>query len=233
MKQSNIVSKLQFIAKYPRVEELGDLAFYDTYGEKVMLVSQIQEENLTADVIDRLLFEGLEDTGESADCIIVLGSSTAAKYRVPVAVSAHQAGRASKLLFCGGARHGGSYSEAEQMCHAAHASGIAEENILAETASQNTIENILFALIELQRAFWLNNVHRVLLVTTAYHMRRSLAVARYLFPTHITVIPCPANDTSTRRDTWTSSSEGIERVRNEAMKIVDYVHSGVIPDFDI
>ena len=198
-----------------------------------MIVSQIQEGNLTADIIDRLLFHGLEDTGESADCIIVLGSSNAVKYRVPVAIRAYQAGRAHKLLFCGGALHGGSCAEAEQMRQAVLASGVAEEDVLMETASQNTIENILFALIELQRAFWLNNVRRVLLVTTAYHMRRSLAIARYLFPAHITVLPCPANDTGTRRDTWMNSSEGIARAEKEALKIVDYVHSGVIPDFDI
>ena len=198
-----------------------------------MLVSQIQEENLTADVVDRLLFEDLEDGGECADCIIVLGSSNAVKYRVPVAVSAYHAGRAGKLLLCGGVRHGGSLCEAEEMRRAALARGVAEESLLMETSSQNTIENLLFALIELQRAFWLNNVRRILLVTTAYHMRRSLALARYLFPAHIEVLPCPANDTSTRRDTWMASPAGIARARKEAMKILDYVQNGVISDFEI
>ena len=213
-----------------------------------MYVSQIQEENLTPDILDRLLFQGLEDTGEDADCIIVLGSSTAPQYRVPVAVSAYRAGRAGHILLCGGACHGGraghillcggafhggSCCEAELMRQAALDLGVAEEHVTAETDSQNTIENILFALIQLQRVFWLNNVRRVLLVTTAYHMRRSLAIARYLFPPHIEVLPCPANDTNTRRDTWMHSPEGIRRVRKEAMKIVDFVHSGVIPDFEI
>jgi len=51
-----------------------------------MLVSKIKEEDLTIQVVDRLLFQGIEDTGETADCILVLGSVKAAKYRVPVAV---------------------------------------------------------------------------------------------------------------------------------------------------
>ena len=198
-----------------------------------MLVSQIKEENLTFDVIDRLLFQDLEDSGESADCIIVLGSSNAAKYRVPVAANAYHAGRSGTILLCGGALHGDSCREAEQMHQAALELGVAEGDVIMETSSQNTIENILFALIELQRAFCLNNIRRVLLVTTAYHMRRSLSLARYLFPQHIVVLPCPANDTHTRRDTWMHSPEGIQRVRKEAMKIVDFVHSGVIPDFEI
>ena len=44
-----------------------------------MWVSKITEEDLTDEIIDRLLSEGLEDTGENVDCIIVLGSIKATK----------------------------------------------------------------------------------------------------------------------------------------------------------
>ena len=201
-----------------------------------MLVSQMTEKDLTIEVIDKLLFQGLEDTGENADCIIVLGSIKAAKYRVPVAVEAYKAGRASKLMLCGGKLRDfpdGKYSEAEHMRQAALALGVAEEDIVLENSSQNTVENILFVLIELQRSFYLNHVHSVLLVTTAYHMRRSLAIARYLLPKHITVIPCPANDNNTRRDNWMNTQVGTDRVKKEAMKIVESVLNGIIPDFEI
>ena len=201
-----------------------------------MLVSRITEEDLTIEVIDRLLFRGLEDTGKNTDCIIVLGSIKAAKYRVPVAVEAYKAGRTSKLMLCGGKLRDfpdGKYSEAEHMRQAALALGVAEEDIVLENSSQNTVENILFALIELQRTLWLNKVRRVLLVTTAYHMRRSLAIARYLFPDHIEIIPCPANDNNTRRDNWMNTQVGTDRAKKEAMKIVGSVINGIIPDFEI
>ena len=201
-----------------------------------MLVSRITEEDLTIEVIDKLLFQGLEDTGENADCIIVLGSIKAAKYRVPVAVQAYKAGRARKIMLCGGKLRDfpdGKYSEAEHMRQAALALGVAEEDIVLENSSQNTVENILFALVELQRTFWLNKVRRVLLVTTAYHMRRSLAIARYLFPDHIEIIPCPANDNNTRRNNWMNIPKGIERAKGEAMKIVSSVMGGIFPDFEI
>lgn len=201
-----------------------------------MLVSRIKEEDLTFEIVDRLLFQGLGDTGEDADCIIVLGSVKATQYRVPVAVDAYNAGRANKLMLCGGALRDlpvGKCSEAEHMYKAALELGVVEENIILENSSQNTVENILFALIELQRAFWLNKVRRVLLVTTAYHMRRSLAIARYLFPKHIAIVPCPANDNNTRRDNWVNTPVGIERAKGEAMNIVRCVINGVIPDFEI
>jgi uncharacterized SAM-binding protein YcdF (DUF218 family) len=206
-----------------------------TEGEQ-LLVSRIKEEDLTFEIVDRLLFQGLEDTGEDADCIIVLGSVKATQYRVPVAVDAYNAGRANKLMLCGGALRDfpvGKCSEAEHMYKAALELGVVEENIILENSSQNTVENILFALIELQRAFWLNKVRRVLLVTTAYHMRRSLAIARYLFPKHIAIVPCPANDNNTRRDNWVNTPVGIERAKGEAMNIVRCVINGVIPDFEI
>lgn len=201
-----------------------------------MWVSEIKDQDLTTELVDKLLFQGLEDTGEKADCIVVLGSVKAAKYRVPVAVDAYKSGRASKIMLCGGKLRDfpeGKYSEAEHMCKAAIEMDVAMEDIILENKSQNTVENILFALTELQQTFYLNNVRKVLLVTTAYHMRRSLAIAQYLFPEHIAVIPCPANDTNTRRDNWMHTSVGTERAKGEAMKIVAYVNRGVIPDFEI
>ena len=201
-----------------------------------MLVSKIKEADLNTDVIDRLLFQDLKDTGGKADCIIVLGSIKAGKYRVPVAAQAYKAGRADKLLLCGGKLRDfpdGQYSEAEHMRKAAIALGISGEDIILENKSLNTVENIQFATEILQQSMGLNTLHTVLLVTTAYHMRRSLAITRNLFPEHIKVLPCPANDTNTRRDNWMNTPVGTKRAKEEAMKIVAYVNNGIIPDFEI
>jgi len=201
-----------------------------------MWVSKITEDNLTEEIIDRLLFEGLADTGENVDCIIVLGSIKATKYRVPVAVNAYNAGRANKIMLCGGAVRDfpeGECVEAEHMYRRVLELGISKEDVILENKSRNTIENILYALVELQRAFWLNKVRKVLLVTATYHMRRSLAIARYLFPRHIDIIPCPADDDNTNRDNWMNTPKGIERARGEALNIVRCVKNGVTPDFEI
>ena len=201
-----------------------------------MWVSKITEEDLTDEIIDRLLFEGLEDTGENVDCIIVLGSIKAAKYRVPIAVNAYNAGRAKKIMLCGGALRDfpeGKFIEAEHMYKRVLELGVPQEDIIVENTSNNTVENILCALVELQRAFWLNKVSKVLLVTATYHMRRSLAIAKYLFPAHINIIPCPADDDNTNRDNWMKTDKGVERARGEALNIIRCVNNGVIPDFEI
>ena len=201
-----------------------------------MWVSKITKENLTNDVIDRLLFEGLHDNGASVDCIIVLGSIKAAKYRVPAAAEAFFAGRSEKIMLCGGKIRdfsGRSMTEAENMYKKALESGVPESSLIIEKNSQNTIENVLCSLLELQRSMWLNKVKSVLLVTTTYHMRRSLYIAKYLFPAHISVYPCPADDTTTKRDNWMRTPEGIDRATEEVLNIVRCVNNGVIPDFEI
>lgn len=196
-----------------------------------MKVSQLTSDSLTDEIIDRLLFDGLEDTGERGDCILVLGSTKAVQYRVPEAAALYHAGRAPKVLMCGGAAEG--IPEAEQMRQRAQELGIPASDILVDPQSRNTIENILFALVELQRSCWLNRVDSVLLVTTACHMRRSLQIARYLFPQHIAVHPCPAEDTHTRRSNWMETEQGRSRATLEACNIIRCVKNGVFPDFEI
>lgn len=201
-----------------------------------MWVSKITEDDLSNEMIDRLLFEGIEDTGDNIDCIIVLGSIKAAEYRVPAAVNAYNLGRSNKIMLCGGALRDfpeGECMEAEHMYKRVLELDVPKEDIILENTSKSTVENMLCALVELQREFWLNKVKKVLLVTTTYHMRRSLAIARYLFPIHIDIVPCPADDNNTKRNNWMNTPEGFERAKGEAMNIVRCVQNGVIPDFEI
>ena len=203
---------------------------------KAMLVSELKKETLTPELVDRLLFNGLEDGGESADCIMILGSGKAAKYRVPAAVAAYKSGRAPKLLLSGGVVRDfpeGRMNEAENMRLRALELGVSDDDIILETESQNTVENMLCSMLCLQRALLISRVKRVLLVTSAYHMRRSLAIARCLFPAHIEVLPCPANDTNTRRDNWMNNDAGRRRALDEAAKVIDGVRTELFPDFKI
>lgn len=198
-----------------------------------MLISELTKGNLTDEIVDRVLFSGIEDTGENVDCIIVLGSVKACIYRVPVAVKAYLDNRAPKILLSGGMVDGIDKGHADDMRRTAIELGVKPEDIIVENQSQNTVENMLCSLLELQRAFWLNRVKKVLLVTTTFHMRRSLALARYLFPGHIQVIPCPADDNTTRRDNWMECDEGQQRAKGEVIKIINCVNNGLFPDFEI
>lgn len=97
----------------------------------------------------------------------------------------------------------------------------------------NTIENILCAMLVLQRAMWLNKVKRVLLVTAPFHMRRSILIARYFFPKHIEICPCPAGNMERQRASWMEDTHTYELVMGEARNLLMYIHNGVMPDFEI
>lgn len=198
-----------------------------------MLITELTTENLTDEIIDRVLFEGINDTGENVDCIIVLGSVKASIYRVPVAAKVYHDKRASKILLSGGIVNGCDKGHAGDMREKAIELGVKPEDIIVENQSQNTVENMLCSLLALQRTFWLNKIEKVLLVTTTYHMRRSLAIARYLFLDHIRVIPCPADDNNTRRDNWMLSEDGRKRAESEVVKIINCVNNGLFPDFEV
>ncbi|MBR6425823.1 MAG: YdcF family protein, partial [Oscillospiraceae bacterium] len=100
-----------------------------------MFVSALTKDDLNDKIVDRVLFEGLEDTGEDADCAIVLGSIKAAEYRLPVAVKAYRDNRLNKLILCGGKVRDfseGSMTEARQMQFHAERLGVKQEDIMLD-----------------------------------------------------------------------------------------------------
>ncbi|MDP4153334.1 MAG: YdcF family protein [Bacillota bacterium] len=201
-----------------------------------MKVSALKKEDLTADIIDKMLYSGLDDMGEMGDCIMVPGSLKAPKFRIPKAVSIYKDKRASKLLLSGGKiinTENGLFSEAELMRRKAIQLGIPIKDILMEETSMTTKENMLCALLILERAFKLSNVNSILLVTTSFHMRRCLLMAQTYMPDWIKFSPCPADDINTRRDNWYKNEKGYKRATEEAWKIVCYIREKSIPDFEI
>lgn len=201
-----------------------------------MKVSSLKKADLSNKIIDKLLYEGLEYYGECADCAMVLGSMTAAQYRVPVAVDLYTKNKVDKVLLCGGKlreTESGMMTEVHLMKNKAIELGVDERDILIEENSMTTKENIICALLPLEREYKLSNLRKIILVTTHYHMRRSMAMAKAYFPNWIEIIPCPAEDTNTRRNNWFITEKGRTRAREEAWKIISYINEGSIADFEI
>jgi len=133
-------------------------------------VSEISYDDLSNDIIDKMLFEGILDDGLNGDCILVFGSKKALQYRVPKAVELYKSGRSSKLLFSGGKQieiDGRYKPEALLMQEKALELGVLREDILVDTISQaGTKENVLGSLMQLDRCLKLSKIKRILLVTT-------------------------------------------------------------------
>ncbi|MBS4193572.1 YdcF family protein [Lederbergia citri] len=196
-----------------------------------MNISEIKFNDLTDELMSKLLYSDINDDLEKGDCIMVFGSSKAVQYRLPKALQLYHEGRANKLLFSGGvAWNGNSFPEAIVLKNKALDLGIPEEDILVETISTNTKENILASLLVLDRHFDLHKVKRLLIVTASYHMRRTYLTLKTYMPSWIEFSLCPAEDQSTKIDNWFLNVHGRKRVMEESRKIITYIKEGAIVD---
>ena len=197
-----------------------------------MLLSQLKEDTLSDEITERLLFGGLEYGGQSADIILVLGSRKACINRVPLAAELYLAGKAPKLMLCGGKVQDtplGRMAEYEAMRAAAEEKGVPARDILTERRSMDTEENMLFAREMISKE--LPGCGRIILVTAAFHMRRALLLARMTMPEQ-QIIPAPAHRGVTR-DNWNSFEKGRHTARAECRKLIYSAAHGLIEDMEI
>lgn len=82
-----------------------------------------------------------------------------------------RAGKAPRIMLVGGASRGDQH-EAQVMADMLTEFGISRDSMLIEDASRNTYENGRNAVAIMRE----NKIHRVLLVTSAFHMRRAQGV---------------------------------------------------------
>ncbi|MEH7443960.1 YdcF family protein [Bacillus sp. JJ1122] len=196
-----------------------------------MKISALNPNTLSDEQITKLLFGEFQDDQKPGDCIIVLGSSKAIVYRLPVALQLYKAGRADKILFSGGVTWpGNNLTEAALLKNKAIAAGIPEDKILVEDVSKNTKENVLASLLVLDRWLPLHKIRRLLIVTSSYHIRRTYLTFKTYMPDWIEFTLCPADDQNTCKDNWFLSPYGRQRAVNEAKKIIEYIGWGAIVD---
>jgi len=131
----------------------------------------------------------------TADAIVVLGGNTAnaranwfepldkttATTRVDAAAELYLARRAPKVLLSGGALEG-DISEARGMAAAIRQLGVPESALILENSSRSTYENAYLSADALRQ----HGIQSILLVTSAVHMPRAMAVFR---TQGITVMP--------------------------------------------
>ncbi|WP_027963704.1 YdcF family protein [Halalkalibacillus halophilus] len=199
-----------------------------------MHISELDGSKLTDEQRTKLLFHGIKDDGRSGDCIFVVGSSKATVYRLPKAVELYHAGRADKVLFSGGVTWPENpATEANMLKAEAIRMGIPEQDILVENQSTHTKENVLASLLVLDREFYLNQVNRLLVVTSAYHMRRLHLTLQTYMPSWVDFTLCPVNDQNSREDNWFLNRAGRERIIGESNKLIEYVKQGILVDQEI
>jgi uncharacterized SAM-binding protein YcdF (DUF218 family) len=116
----------------------------------------------------------------SADAAVVLGAavwsdrpSPVFRERINHAINLYKEGVVKKLIFTGGLAQGDDLAESEAARQYALSQGVADEDVLIETVSHNTCENLLQARQIIQS----HNLGQVLVVSDPMHMRRAMWLA--------------------------------------------------------
>ena len=198
-----------------------------------MLLSNFDEDNLSIDDINNILFTIPEDDLKNGDCIWVFCSRLSIDERLEVAVKLFKDNRAPFILFSGGKGKKGVVAEAKVMKEKAISLGIPEEAILTEEESYNTTENVLCSMLVLERKFLLQNIKRLIVVSSPFHIQRiSLTISRYM-PRWIDYSFCYDEDSPTSRKNWLNDPIIKKRVEKEANGIVYYAKNKYIDDKEI
>mgnify|MGYP000202085351 CR=1 FL=1 len=164
-----------------------------------------------------------KNKAKPADVILVLGAKAyrdgsynpCLVSRVEHAVNLYKANYAPKLLFSGGIDKEDNVSEAETMKEIALSLGVPARDILLESASTSTYENLLFSKKLLEQ----NNLKSIILVTEPFHAPRANLVAQKL---KLNAVTSPA----TQSICWTKNRYLSRYFLKEPVAIIVYKLKG-------
>ena len=202
-----------------------------------MKLSLINNENLTDDMVDKIVYSDTCDNLRDTTYGIVFGNSMLIKERVNAAYDAYKSGRMKKVIFSGGSngvsnQNNDTVSEAVKMRELAIKLGIKEEDILIDDKSNNSFENVKnsFDLIKDQ------NITEIAIITSEFHLKRCYAIIKKIFP-DINVIMIHSKDGFSDRDNWFLSDNSWKSGRSlatyEANLLIKYAKENKIIDLDI
>ena len=166
---------------------------------------------------------------EAADAVVVLaggmGESGQAgggyQERVKTAVEMYQKGLAPRMIFVSG--YVFAFREAEIMRDLALSLGVPAASIVLETNASNTYESVLSVRATLQQRQW----HRILLVSSPYHMRRALLVWAKQAP-DVHVVPTPVAQSQFYTHGRSASLEQVRGIIQEYLALSYYWYKGRI-----
>lgn len=143
------------------------------------------------------------------DAIVVLAGG---KGRIEEGVRLYREGKGGHLLLIGvdpSVKKSDLYKDAPGVR--------SSEQVYLEKVSRNTLENAIFA----RELILKNNVRSMLLITSRYHMKRSLLIFRNILPKDIAIYPHPVTGKNSA-DTWWSHGGSLRLLFSEFYKYCMY-----------
>ena len=170
-------------------------------------IKQLSDEQLHSIVFGGEGANNVMDVG-CADVALLLGTRPdIAKERAEL----YLGGRVRHIIPTGGVEwetDGRTVSEARYMADILCSLGVPEDAITLEEEARTTKENMIFGTFQINRRLRLQHTKTCMIVTSASHLRRSLALAGLLLPRSMTISGFAAGCASaTPRETLLSEAE--------------------------
>ena len=185
------------------------------------LITKLNMDNLTQNDIDKInyLMFNFNTKIISPDLILVLASNSIK--RIEKAVELSKTYHLKVLI--SGANHlkKDKMYEYEKYYIYAITHGIKEDNLILETKSQNTLENILYSLNIIKDTF-----KNIIIVSSSQHLLRvKLTLERELSKNNITNLNfffVPSYATLVPKDTWYKNKEAKNIIKGELERLITY-----------
>lgn len=183
-----------------------------------------------------IIFGGRKnDSQESIAAMVLGGMPERCDARADAAAQLYLDGKVKYLIPTGGVEwdfNGRQISEANYLTERMMEKGVPQDAILVENSARTTAENMILVSLYIARNLKLKNVKSIYVVTSEWHMKRSLALASCLLPRSVELLEYSAREPEILREDWFLSDKGIERIDTELRLLKTLVDNKIIPDIE-
>ena len=205
-----------------------------------MKVSKLTEEKvngLTPKDKWELVCNGADDSGDTAEFALLLGTKPEiARERAEAAAELYRSGRVKYIIPSGGVEweteNGEKLSEACYMAYILAENGVPDKAILLENEAKTTKENMIFGALLINRRTKFYGDKKVIIVTSDYHMKRSLLLARTFMPSFVKLGGYPAK-VKGEIGSWLENKDNVALLDTEIYLFRSIYSHGLIEDTEI
>lgn len=200
-----------------------------------MRLTEVSTQNITDDIIKKVLFNTIKSEFLEADCLIIFGChlKPLLDERLECAIKILKSKKIDTILLTGGIGVNGDFNESEYMKKALLNFGIAENKILVDDKSTTTEENIVNSIQILRDTNLINN-KKIVLVSNQAHLRRiGMELKKQLNEDKFDIIYEYPENSIISFDNVKNDNDLRNLATNEVKKIIRFIEQGIIDDEEI
>lgn len=200
-----------------------------------MKLSEINNQYITDDMIEMVLYHTPKLEWKECDCLIIFGChiKQLLDERINCAIEILRTKEVKSVLLTGGIGSKGDFNEAQYMKEKLIMEGIPKNKIMIEDQSKTTKENVVNSIGILKK----NNLFqdkKIVVVSNQAHLRRiHLEFKKYIKNEHCHLLYEYPKQELVSFENVQKDYKLRDLAEKQVIKIVDYIREGKLPDEDI